>query len=605
MPALIILGSMALAILVFINVQGGYFLKEFKARSIVLIREKIGLDGEIGSVEAGIFRGIILKDVKLYGKVPPQRGKIPPQRGKVPPQRGKEVFFSSEAIDLDYRLWDIALGRYGNLGKITFVSPKIYFIEADNNLPKIPKVFEPAWRAITVSIKDGSFYNARKIPVMSEVNGNFRLSESGIASQSVSANILGQRFVGRGRVGFPIERSAVKMEGSIKGRGYALKAQLDGVLDKIFVHGSFDILNKLNLDFAGNIAASEGTLAFNDFRFGPKFILNGLLQTAKKGFNIDLYPEDVSGNAAAMGEVSKLSISGDFAKLPYFMLSINANHLKMLGFDLLSNYGITGKFNYGAGNRLESVSGDFSTSGSLINYDPVREIKGAYEFRDGVMKLTGVNYGDVVYANGSFGAGGRDDVDIHFKFKGTQLGGITDLAMEKGTVSGLVFGDMNIRGGLGKEMNIGGQFEFLNGNISTVRYNSAKITLRGKSSTLEFIDSKVYTGDQVLTVEGKIDLKDIGTPRLFRNIVIKSDPNTVVWAGVNITKMPAGEEYVTGANVNEQFRVNLKTYESQQGNQLYRQDAMELEYKLGKPASMKLEMRENEDFFGLEHKVRF
>jgi len=112
--------------------------------------------------------------------------------------------------------------------------------------------------------------------------------------------------------------------------------------------------------------------------------------------------------------------------------------------------------------------------------------------------------------------------------------------MEKGTVSGLVFGDMNIRGGLGKEMNIGGQFEFLNGNISTVRYNSAKITLRGKSSTLEFIDSKVYTGDQVLTVEGKIDLKDIGTPRLFRNIVIKSDPNTVVWAGVNITKMPAG-----------------------------------------------------------------
>src|SRR3989338_3354415 len=540
MPALIILGSMALAILVFINVQGGYFLKEFKARSIVLIREKIGLDGEIGSVEAGIFRGIILKDVKLYGKVPPQRGKIPPQRGKVPPSQAKEVFFSSEAIDLDYRLWDIALGRYGNLGKITFVSPKIYFIEADNNLPKIPKVFEPAWRAITVSIKDGSFYNARKIPVMSEVNGNFRLSESGIASQSVSANILGQRFVGRGRVGFPIERSAVKMEGSIKGRGYALKAQLDGVLDKIFVHGSFDILNKLNLDFAGNIAASEGTLAFNDFRF-----------------------------------------------------------------DLLSNYGITGKFNYGAGNRLESVSGDFSTSGSLINYDPVREIKGAYEFRDGVMKLTGVNYGDVVYANGSFGAGGRDDVDIHFKFKGTQLGGITDLAMEKGTVSGLVFGDMNIRGGLGKEMNIGGQFEFLNGNISTVRYNSAKITLRGKSSTLEFIDSKVYTGDQVLTVEGKIDLKDIGTPRLFRNIVIKSDPNTVVWAGVNITKMPAGEEYVTGANVNEQFRVNLKTYESQQGNQLYRQDAMELEYKLGKPASMKLEMRENEDFFGLEHKVRF
>ncbi len=219
-PALIILGLMVLAILIFINLQGSYFLREFKARSIALIREKIGLDGEIGNVEAGIFRGIILKDVRLYGKIPSQRDKVPSQ--------AKEVFFSSAAIDLDYRLWDIVLGRYGSLGKITFVSPKIYFFETENKLPKIPKVFEPAWRAITVSIKDGSFYNARKIPVMSEVNGNFRLSESGIASQSVSANILGQRFVGRGRVGFPIERSAVKMEGSIKGRGYALKAQLDG-----------------------------------------------------------------------------------------------------------------------------------------------------------------------------------------------------------------------------------------------------------------------------------------------------------------------------------------------------------------------------------------
>lgn len=601
---MIILGLIALALLVFINVQGGYFLKEFKARSIALIREKIGLDGEIGSVEAGIFRGIILKDVRLYGKIPPQRDKVPPQREKVPSQP-REVFFSSAAIDLDYRLWDIALGRYGDLGKITFVSPKMYFYEAGNNPPSIPKVFDPAWRTITVSVKDGSFYNASKIPVMSEVNGNFRLSESGIASQSVSANILGQRFVGRGKVGFPIERSAVKMEGSIKGRGYVLKAQLDGVLDKIFVHGSFDMLDKLNLDFAGNISASEGTLAFNNFRFGPKFILNGLLQTAKKGFSIDLYPEDPSGNAAAMGEVSRLGISGDFAKLPYFTLSMNANHLKMMGFDLLSNYGVTGKLNYGAGNKLESVTGDFSTSGSLINYDPVREVRGAYELKDGVLKLTGVNYGDIVYANASFGMGGTDEIDLHLKFKGAQLGGLTDLAMEKGMISGFVFGDMNIRGGLGKEMDIDGQFEFLNGNISTLHYNSAKIMLRGKSSTLEFIDSKVYTGDQVLTVEGRIDLGDIGTPRLFRNVVIKSDPNTVVWAGVNITKMPSGEEIVTGTNMNEQFRVNLKTYESQQGNQPYRQDAMELEYKLGKPASMKLEMRENEDFFGVEHKVRF
>ncbi len=588
-PALVILGLTALVVLIFIDLQGNYFFREFRAKSLAMMREKIGLDGEIGSVEGGVFRGIILKDVKLYGAVHSQ---------------AKKVFFSAAAIDLNYRLWDIALGRYGKLDKITFVSPKIYFFGAENKLPKVPKVFEPAWKEIAVSIRDGSFYNSQGESVISEVNGNFKLSERGIESQNVSANILGQRFTGRGNVGFPIDRSAVKMEGSIKGQGYTLKAQLDGVLDRILVRGSFDILNKLNLNFAGSIAKSEGALAFNDFRFGPKTIVSGVLQTAGKGFCMNLYPADVSGNATALGEVSRFCITGDFAKLPYFTLTVNTNHIKAMGLDLLSNYYMSGKLNYDANNKIESVTGDFSTSGSVINYDPVREIKGAYEFKNSVIKLSGVNYGDVVYANGSVGIGDKSDLDLHFKFKGAQLGGLTDLAMEKGTVSGLVFGDMNIRGGIGKELSMDGQLEFKDGNIGTVRYNSAKITLRGKSYALEFIDSKVYTGDQVLMIEGKIDLRDIGTQRLFRSVLIKADQNTVVWAGANTMKAAAGES-LTGGSASEQFKVNLKTYESQQGNQLPRQDTADAEYKLANQANTKLKMKENEDFFGVEHKVRF
>lgn len=590
-PALLIFGLLTLASLIFLEIQGNYLLGEFRAKSLALIKEKIGLEGDIGAVEGGIFRGIILKDVRLYG---------------VLPSRAKEVLFSSAAIDLNYRLWDIALGRYGELKKITFVSPKLCFFETENKISKVSKAFDKGWKEIVVSIRDGSLYNAQNIPAISELNGDFRLSERGIESQSIGANILGQRFTGKGSVGFPIEHSAVTLEGSIKGRDYALKIQLKGVLDNIFVQGSFDIPDRLNLSFAGNIAASEGIIAFNDFRFGPKFVLNGLFQTAKRGFSIKLYPEDISGNATAMGEVSKLAISGDLAKLPYFALSINANHLKMLGFDLLSNYSITGKLNCDANSRFNSITGDFSTSGSVINYDPIRELKGAYELKDGMIKLTGVNYGDVVYANGSIGMGVGKDVDLHFKFKGVQIGGLTDLAMEKGSISGLVYGDMDIRSEPGKDMNIDGQLELLDGNISVVHYNSAKIALKGKSSVLEFVESKVYTGEQVLTMEGKMDLVDLGTPRLLRNVVIKSDPNTIIWAGVNVTRPTGAEGYSAATDSDEQFKVNFRVYESQQADiQRAHQDAVELEYKLAEPTNTKLKLKENDDFFGVEHKVRF
>ena len=105
-------------------------------------------------------------------------------------------------------------------------------------------------------------------------------------------------------------------------------------------------------------------------------------------------------------------------------------------------------------------------------------------------------------------------------------------------------------------------------------------------------------------IEGKIDLRDIGTQRLFRSVLIKADQNTVVWAGANTMKAAAGES-LTGGSASEQFKVNLKTYESQQGNQLPRQDTADAEYKLANQANTKLKMKENEDFFGVEHKVRF
>ena len=45
-PALVILGLTALVVLIFIDLQGNYFFREFRAKSLAMMREKIGLDGE-------------------------------------------------------------------------------------------------------------------------------------------------------------------------------------------------------------------------------------------------------------------------------------------------------------------------------------------------------------------------------------------------------------------------------------------------------------------------------------------------------------------------------------------------------------------------------
>ena len=589
---LLIIGIAIFLILVYVDLEGRVFLEGFKKKSLALIKEKIGLEGEIGGIEGGIFREIILKGVKLY-------------RAGAADRPGKQLFFSSAAIKLDCRIWDISVKKFYKLKEITFISPKVYFYDTENKFA-VPKVVEPAWKDITVSIRDGSFYNSQATSVISEFNGNFKLDEKGIESRNVSASVFGQRFFGSGSVGFPLAHSAIRLEGAIKGRGYVLQARLNGIFEDIAVRGSFEIPEKLNLDFSGDIATTDNEVSLKNFNLGGGLLLSGVFQHAKKGFSIDLYPQGDQGNAVALGEVSSVGIAGDLSKLPYFTLNINATHLKLLGFDFLSNYNINGKLNYDKDNSIESVVGDFSTSGSLINYDPIREIKGTFEFAGNKLKLLGLNYGDVVFANGAFSLAQPNEIDLSFKFKGAQLGGLTDLTMERGLISGLVFGDIRVHGDPEKDLKIEGQFDFLNGNIGFVKYNSAKISVRGSSERLEFFNSKVYTDDEVLTLEGKMDLKDMGTSRAFRNIVIKSDPDTVVWAGTSVTRIPGGEEFVSGRDINEQFRVNFKTYSSQQSQETRpKQDEVELEYKLGKPGNIKLRMKENDDFFGVERKVKF
>lgn len=590
-PVFIITVIVIVAILAYLDVRGRVFLEEFKKRSLILIKEKIGLSGGIGGIEGGIFRNVVLKEVVLYGM------------GHSTGTDGR-IFFSAKAISLNYRIWDIVRGKPHKLNKLTFVSPRIYFYNLGGR-STVPKVIDPKWKEVLICIRDGEFYDGRQAAVISGLNGNFHLDEKGIESSNVTASVFGQRFVGGGTIGFPVTDSKVKLNGVVQGKGYLLTAQLSGAVDNITASGSLGAFDGFILDFTGNVTTSGNKIDFENFSFGNKVKLDGWFQNADKEFEFDLYSSNNGTNAAALGELSAVGLKGEFSKLPYFTIKITARHLKLFGFDFLSNYNVNGRLNYDKDGGFASIEGDFNTSGSLIDYDPIREFKGAYEFADSKIKLQGFNYGDVIFANGFVSLTPPYEMDINVKFKGVQLAGLADITLEKGMISGLVFGEIRACGEPGN-LKIEGQMDFMNGNIGMVKYTSARICLKGNAKTLEFFNSKVYTEDEVFTLDGRMDMKDIGTSKVFRNVVIRSDPSRIVWAGAGVTRIPGGEETVSGRDINEQFRINFKTYSSQQAKDaLSRQDEMELEYSLGKPGNLKLRMKENDDFFGVEQKVKF
>ncbi|MBP6943413.1 MAG: hypothetical protein KBB79_00835, partial [Candidatus Omnitrophica bacterium] len=86
--AVIIAGSLILAALLFLDLHGRVFFSDFKTSALEMIRDKIGLEGEIGGLEGGVSRGIVLKDVKVY---------LPASEE---PGSRRELFFCAEAIEL-------------------------------------------------------------------------------------------------------------------------------------------------------------------------------------------------------------------------------------------------------------------------------------------------------------------------------------------------------------------------------------------------------------------------------------------------------------------------------------------------------------------------
>ncbi|MFH0771508.1 MAG: hypothetical protein V1933_02690 [Candidatus Omnitrophota bacterium] len=601
-PALIIFGVVIFFILAYVDLKGKFFLDNFRNKAPVLIKDSIGLDCEVGDIEGGIFRGIVLKDVKLYLKTSlPEEEKAL----SVGVKEGRRLLASFSAINFEYRLWDIALCKLNKLDKMTFTSPKFFLLPREDEF-FVSEAAGFVKNKVLIFIRDGVVYDSTGKLLMSELNGGLNIDRNAAELNCISANVLGRKFNGCGKVGFPVGDSVISIEGALKGSGYALKARLEGAGGNIAAKGSFSVEDNLGVDFAGNIITNKGVVELRDFKLGNNFILNGLFYTEKKTFNFDLRSENEKGNVEALGQISRIGVSADCSKLPYFTMDVKIDHLRLLGFDVLSNYSINGKLNYDNDGKFDSLVGDFSTSGSIVNYAPIRELRGTYEFKDGKARLNGVNYGDVMLLNALFSFTPPEEIDLNVKFKGTQLGGLTDLTLDKGAVSGLVYGDINICEKSRAGLKIDGQLNFYNGNISAVKYNSAKVNFKAEGLTLEFTNSKVYTESGVLNLEGKMDLRDIGTPRIFRDIAIKSDLSAVIWSGVNMIKRIEEEEVITGKDINEQFRINFKMYDSQrtQGKSP-KQDEMEFEYKLGKPGSVKLKMKENEDFFGLERKVEF
>ena len=144
------------------------------------------------------------------------------------------------------------------------------------------------------------------------------------------------------------------------------------------------------------------------------------------------------------------------------------------------------------------------------------------------------------------------------------------------------------------------------GFFDDIAFESIRVTADGEYPLLYFRDSRINRETGHLTVEGKLDMRKLKEGALFDDVFIKSDKETIIWEGWDITKKKMDNEVTLRKSINEDISVWYKSYlKDETKSEESSKDSIELEYEIFNNKSLKMKLNKEEEFFGLENKIKF
>jgi len=148
--------------------------------------------------------------------------------------------------------------------------------------------------------------------------------------------------------------------------------------------------------------------------------------------------------------------------------------------------------------------------------------------------------------------------------------------------------------------------ESRNGKIGPIGYDFANVRLEGFGPIINIVDSNMRHGNSNVTVSGYVDLRDIAEGSAFDGIIVRSDMKRIVWDDWDITKK-GKDQLSMEKDISDNVRIGFKTMARDPITSYYDRDnpeEMSLKYKIGLE-NIKMRLKEDEEFFGIEHRIKF
>ncbi|MBU1128418.1 MAG: AsmA-like C-terminal region-containing protein [Candidatus Omnitrophica bacterium] len=172
-------------------------------------------------------------------------------------------------------------------------------------------------------------------------------------------------------------------------------------------------------------------------------------------------------------------------------------------------------------------------------------------------------------------------------------------------VAGISTGNIEFTGPA-KGALVSGRLFVEKGVLGELEFVSMFATLSGNLPVIKVSDARVVKDGGHITVSGEVDLSKMREDTAMENLIFETDNKVAVWEKWQITK----DEGPNKVEARKDRLVFCTSFEGDQpqlvrkGEEHQQQD-MWFKYKLDEYNSLKMEVKEDGDFLGVEHKVQF
>ena len=298
-----------------------------------------------------------------------------------------------------------------------------------------------------------------------------------------------------------------------------------------------------------------------------------------------------------------------------FHIEIPLSHVRFGVSDLSSVIKVDGGFQPGVMIQEDAITGQITTEGTVINWKPLPyESKFEFSFSRESFHISSSNFLGGAEAAGQIDFTNDYEIDFTVKAKNYLWANLDPLFNFGKSVGQHTHMDMVTRfQGNPWAPNVESRWRIYGAGFGKKTFKAMDVSVEGVYPTVKLTNSRILLqdGSSMRIADKTLEARELFKAKTYETLVTEAEQDTVVWGDWELSRQKDGKdgsEFVMQRNLGSKANVHFSKFNKDDKPMESRETTeveVGFEYHLRGKDSLKFELRDDEEFVGVERKMKF